>query len=134
MRYRELCKKAQQLQKEWQPKVGDTVWIEDANTIGTVITPSCGGLVLVHYNSGKHFDAVWFPKSVLTWLPTLHQLVYMAGGSKDWQEVDWDMVFHSFMDYWKDFSVTHPCIAWLGFVLKTKFNIDILELMEEENA
>ena len=61
MRFREMCKKAEEVQREWTPEVGDRVWVVQGDWIGRVRKVEAGMCVLTEGLSYSLDSLVWLP-------------------------------------------------------------------------
>jgi len=130
-KYIKMCKKAEEIQKLWRPKLGDFVWgIPDSDGEPTVsvclsVTYSAYerfGLVDVAvadlWDEYKEIDFEWWNKEKLVWLPRQDQLQKMC-------EPPLDILL---MEFWEwltkyDVGVKYDSLEqlWLAYVMVKRY-------------
>lgn len=138
--YIKVCEKAEKMQIEWKPSIGDYVWRKYTifgEEIDQKIWPDkIHEIIILHYKSGidgyfhacttdgkeRIFKHPWqIEKETCIWLPRQDQLQDMM---KEGIENTWGL----FSRFYKWFSTKFSCITWsfeqlwLAFVIKEKYN------------
>jgi len=127
-KYIKMCKKAIEMQKQWEPDVADFVMGEYESTITiwqTVQGISHGSLKPLFTNAGK---LAWYLKSEMIWLPRQDQLQEIVGGHPTsflsklgkFMYREHDASNPNNLEIWNKFNSMEQ--LWLAFVMKKKYN------------